>query len=347
MQPILSTGIWMEKFAKKIILDHGSGGKSSKELIETLFLPFFDNPLLRRMDDSAVFEINGIKFAFSTDSYTVNPIIFPGGNIGSLAIHGTVNDLATQGAKPLYLSVGFILEEGFSGEILKKILEGMKKAAEEAHVLIITGDTKVVPRGQADKIFINTTGIGVVKKSHISGHNAQVGDLILINGSIGDHGMCILCLQEGLSLEMPLKSDTAPLNGLVEKILTITDNIHTMRDPTRGGVATTLNEIAYQSQVGIEIWEEALPFKKEVLGAGELLGIDPLYLANEGKMLIFIEKKEADKVLETMRNHSYGKEAAIIGEVKAEPKGKVWLKTRLGSKRLLDMLVGEALPRIC
>ncbi|MCD6320077.1 MAG: hydrogenase expression/formation protein HypE [Candidatus Desulfofervidaceae bacterium] len=338
----------MANFPKQIILDHGSGGKASQELIETVFLPFFDNPLLREMNDSAVFEINGTRFAFSTDSYTVNPIIFPGGNIGSLAIHGTVNDLTMRGAKPLYLSVGFILEEGLPGDILQEIVGSMQKAAQEANVLVVTGDTKVVPKGQVDKIFINTSGIGVItSKLNISGQNAQPGDLILINGTIGDHGMCILCQREGLSFQAPLESDTAPLNSLVENILQTSPHIHVMRDPTRGGVATTLNEIAHQSQVGIEIWEESLPFKDSVLGAAELLGIDPLYLANEGKVLIFVAPEEAEKILAQMRAHPYGKDAAIIGEVKAEPKAKVWMRTQLRSKRLIDMLSGEPLPRIC
>jgi hydrogenase expression/formation protein HypE len=338
----------MSKFPKQIILDHGSGGKASQELIESVFLPFFDNPLLRDMNDSAVFAIGGVKLAFSTDSYTVNPIIFPGGDIGCLAIHGTVNDLAMRGARPLYLSVGFILEEGMAGETLEKIVTSMQRAAKEAGVYVITGDTKVVPKGQADKIFINTSGIGVIEGNYnIAGQNARPGDLILINGTIGDHGMCILCQREGLSLEAPLESDTAPLNGLVEAILKACPSIHVMRDPTRGGVATTLNEIAKQSQVGIELWEEKLPFKESVLGAAELLGIDPLYLANEGKVIVIVPKEEAEKVLAIMQAHPYGKEAVIIGEVKPEPKGKVWMRTQLGSKRLIDMLAGEPLPRIC
>ena len=338
----------MSKFPKQIILDHGSGGKASQELIESVFLPFFDNPLLRDMNDSAVFEIGGVKLAFSTDSYTVNPIIFPGGDIGCLAIHGTVNDLAMRGARPLYLSVGFILEEGIAGETLEKIVTSMQRAAKEAGVYVITGDTKVVPKGQADKIFINTSGIGVIEGNYnIAGQNARPGDLILINGTIGDHGMCILCQREGLSFEAPLESDTAPLNGLVEAILKACPSIHVMRDPTRGGVATTLNEIAKQSQVGIELWEEKLPFKESVLGAAELLGIDPLYLANEGKVIVIVPKEEAEKVLAIMQAHPYGKEAVIIGEVKPEPKGKVWMRTQLGSKRLIDMLAGEPLPRIC
>ena len=338
----------MSKFPKQIILDHGSGGKASQELIESVFLPFFDNPLLRDMNDSAVFAIGGVKLAFSTDSYTVNPIIFPGGDIGCLAIHGTVNDLAMRGARPLYLSVGFILEEGMAGETLEKIVTSMQRAAKEAGVYVITGDTKVVPKGQADKIFINTSGIGVIEGNYnIAGQNAKPGDLVLINGTIGDHGMCILCQREGLSLEAPLESDTAPLNGLVEAILKACPNIHVMRDPTRGGVATTLNEIAKQSQVGIELWEEKLPFKESVLGAAELLGIDPLYLANEGKVIVIVPKEEAEKVLAIMQAHPYGKEAVIIGEVKPEPKGKVWMRIQLGSKRLIDMLAGEPLPRIC
>ncbi len=338
----------MSKPIKQIILDHGSGGKASQELIEKLFLPFFDNPFLREMNDSAVLSLGDLKLAFSTDSYTVNPVIFPGGNIGALAIHGTVNDLAMRGANPLYLSVGFIIEEGLSGEMLETIVSTMQKAAQEAGIYVVTGDTKVVPKGQADKIFINTSGIGIIKDGvDIAGQNARPGDLILINGSIGDHGMCILCQREGMSFNTPIKSDTAPLNKLVEQILEVSPHIHVLRDPTRGGVATTLNEIAQQSQVGIELWEEHLPFHESVLGAAEILGLDPLYLANEGKMLVFVVKEDAEKVLEVMRSHPYGREAAIIGEVRSEPQAKVWMRTKLGSKRLIDMLVGEPLPRIC
>ncbi|KPJ64451.1 MAG: hydrogenase expression/formation protein HypE [Syntrophobacter sp. DG_60] len=333
---------------KQIILDHGSGGKASHDLIKRAFFPFFDNPLLAEMNDSAVFKAFGKRLAFSTDSYTVSPIIFPGGDIGSLAIHGTVNDLAMCGARPIYLSVGFIIEEGLSGKILKTILCSMDKATKEAEVLVIAGDTKVVPKGQLDQIFINTTGIGIVETNCvISGKNAKVGDLIIINGTIGDHGMAILCEREGINFETPIKSDTAPLNKLVEKVLKKTNGIHAMRDPTRGGVATSLNEIAGQSKVGIEIWEEALPFSENVLGAAEILGIEPIYLANEGKFLAFIERNEVENVLNVMHRHPYGKMARVIGEVKAEPKGRVWLKTRIGGKRLLDMLVGEPLPRIC
>jgi len=333
---------------KQIILDHGSGGKASHDLIKKVFLPFFNNPLLAEMDDSAVFEAFGRRIAFTTDSYTVNPIIFPGGNIGSLAIHGTVNDLAMCGARPIYLSVGFIIEEGLSFEVLEIILSSMKKAIAEAEVSVIAGDTKVVPKGQADKIFINTAGIGIVETNCIiSSKGAKIGDLVIISGTIGDHGMAILCQREGINFETPIKSDTAPLNKLVEKILKKTNGIHVMRDPTRGGVATSLNEIAQQSKVGIEIWEETLPFSESVLGAAEILGIDPLYLANEGKFLAFIKKDEVDKVLNVMHSHPYGKMATVIGEVKSEPKGRVWLKTKSGGKRLLDMLIGEPLPRIC
>ena len=333
---------------KQIILDHGSGGKASYDLIKKVFLPFFNNPLLAEMDDSAVFEAFGRRIAFTTDSYTVNPIIFPGGDIGSLAIHGTVNDLAMCGARPIYLSVGFIIEEGLSFEVLEIILSSMKKAIAEAEVSVIAGDTKVVPKGQADKIFINTAGIGIVETNCIiSNKGAKIGDLVIISGTIGDHGMAILCQREGINFETPIKSDTAPLNKLVEKILKKTNGIHVMRDPTRGGVATSLNEIAQQSKVGIEIWEETLPFSESVLGAAEILGIDPLYLANEGKFLAFIKKDEVDKVLNVMHSHPYGKMATVIGEVKSEPKGRVWLKTKSGGKRLLDMLIGEPLPRIC
>ncbi len=333
---------------KQITLDHGSGGRASHELIQRTFFPFFNNSLLAEMNDSAVFETDGKRLAFTTDSFTVSPIIFNGGDIGSLAIHGTVNDLAMCGAKPIYLSVGFIIEEGLSFEILEMILSSMKKAIAEADVLVITGDTKVVPKGQVDKIFINTSGIGIIKQNcNISGKNAKVDDLIIINGTIGDHGMAILSQREGINFETAIKSDTAPLNKIVEKILANTNGIHVMRDPTRGGVATSLNEIAMQSKVGIEIWEEALPFSANVLGAAEILGIDPLYLANEGKFLIFIKKNQAKKVLDVLHSHPYGKGANVIGEVKSEPKGKVWVRTKIGGKHLLDMLIGEPLPRIC
>jgi hydrogenase expression/formation protein HypE len=332
----------------KILLDHGSGGRSSHELIDRIFLPRFQNPLLNEMNDSAVFELEGAKLAFTTDSYVVTPIFFPGGDIGSLAVCGTVNDLAMRGARPCYLSVGFILEEGFPIKDLELILLSMEKAAKEAEIQVVTGDTKVVPKGAADKIFINTSGIGLIPKGiNIAGQNAQAGDAVLISGSIGDHGLTILSRREGLSFESPLKSDAAPLNHLVSRMLEVCPRIHVLRDPTRGGLATTLNEIARQSRVGLEIWEEAVPLHAGVLAAAEILGLDPFYMANEGKLIALMPQSEAEAVLEAMKKNPYGREAAIIGEVKAENPGKVVVKTVIGGKRLMDMLTGEQLPRIC
>jgi hydrogenase expression/formation protein HypE len=332
----------------KILLDHGSGGRSSHELIEKVFLPRFQNPFLNEMNDSAVFSLEGATLAFTTDSYVVDPIFFPGGDIGSLAVCGTVNDLAMRGARPCYLSAGFILEEGFPVKDLEQILLSMERASREAEIQIVTGDTKVVPRGAADKIFINTAGIGLIPRGvAIAGQNAHPGDAVLISGSIADHGLTILSKREGLAFESPLKSDVAPLNHLVSRMLQASPNIHVLRDPTRGGLATTLNEIAGQSQTGLEIWEEALPLHGEVLAAAEILGLDPLYLANEGKLIALLPMSEAEGVLQAMRETPYGKEAAIIGRVKEEHPGKVVLQTLIGGKRLLDMLAGEPLPRIC
>lgn len=331
-----------------ILLDHGSGGRASHELVINVFLPKFKNVLLDSLDDSAVFEIGGHKLAFSTDSYTVDPIFFPGGDIGSLAVHGTINDVSMRGAEPIYLSVGFIIEEGFPMADLERILKSMKEAADTARVQIIAGDTKVVNRGAADKIFINTTGVGVVKHdTDISGKNAQVGDVILVSGTLGDHGVTVLSMREGLSFESPIKSDSAPLNGLVSEMMAVSDQIHAMRDPTRGGLATTLNEIALQSNVGIELVEDQIPFREGVHGACELLGLDPLYLANEGKLIAFVAPEDADKVLDCIKAHPYGSEAAIIGRTVSENRGRVFMKTGIGGTRILDMLAGEQLPRIC
>jgi len=332
----------------KILLDHGSGGRASHKLITDLIVNYFKNPILEKLDDSAVFEIEKGKLAFSTDSYTVDPIFFPGGDIGELAINGTVNDLAMLGAKPLYLSVGFILEEGLLISNFEKILTSMKKAAGEAAVLVVTGDTKVVPKGTADKIFINTSGVGMIPaKVNISGKNAQPGDKIIVSGTIADHGVTILIQREGLNFESPLKSDTAPLNHLVDELISSSDQIHVLRDPTRGGVATTLNEIAMQSNVGIVLFEDAIPVRDEVRGACELLGLDPLYIANEGKLLACVSPEQAENVLNAMRKNKYGKDACIIGEVTSHNPGKVLLKTTIGGTRIVDMLVGEQLPRIC
>ena len=332
----------------KILLDHGSGGRSSHELIERFFVPRFQNPFLNEMNDSAVFDLKGGKLAFTTDSYVVDPIFFPGGDIGSLSVCGTVNDLAMRGARPYYLSVGFIIEEGFPLSDLEQILESMERVAKEAGVQVVTGDTKVVPKGAADKIFINTSGIGLVPEGiNIAGQNARPGDLVLISGTIGDHGLTILSKREGLSFESSLKSDAAPLNRLVREMLQAGSQIHVLRDPTRGGLATTLNEIARQSRMGIEIYEEAVPIRGSVVAAAEILGLDPFYIANEGKLIAILPPAQAEAVLAAMKKNAYGQEAAVIGEVKAENSGKVVMKTIIGGKRLMDMLAGEQLPRIC
>jgi len=332
----------------KILLDHGSGGRVSHKLISELILKYFNNPILADLDDSASISVGNKTLAFSTDSYTVTPLFFPGGNIGELAINGTVNDLAMRGAKPLYLSVGFIIEEGFPIADLVRILESMQKYAAEANVLIVTGDTKVVPKLAADKIFINTSGVGIIPDGmNISGKNAQPGDKVIVSGTIADHGITVLTQREGLNFESPLKSDSAPLNHMVAEMMEASDHIHVLRDPTRGGVGTTLNEIASQSNVGIKIFENELPIRDEVNGACELLGLDPLYLANEGKLLAFVSDVDATKILETMQKNKYGKNSAIIGEVTKENPGKVILKTNIGGSRIVDMLTGEQLPRIC
>jgi hydrogenase expression/formation protein HypE len=331
-----------------ISLDHGSGGRASHELVRSVFLPQFKNILLDSLEDSTVFEIGRHKLAFSTDSYTVDPIFFPGGDIGCLAVHGTVNDVAMRGAQPLYLSVGFIIEEGFPMADLERILKSMKDAAKAAGVQIIAGDTKVVNRGAVDKIFINTTGVGVVKNdADISGKNAQVGDVVMASGTMGDHGVTILSMREGLSFEAPIESDSASLNELVSEMMAVSNEIHAMRDPTRGGLATTLNEIALQSNVGIELVEDQIPLREGVEGACEILGLDPLYLANEGKLVAFVAPEDADKVLNCMKAHPYGSEAAIIGRAVSENRGRVFMKTGIGGTRILDMLAGEQLPRIC
>ncbi len=334
--------------ADKIQLDHGSGGRASQELVARVFLPHFDNPWLNDLNDSAALPWDGPRLAFTTDSYVVDPIFFPGGDIGRLAVCGTVNDLAMRGAKPLYLSAGFILEEGFPLSDLERILQSMAAAAREAGVQVVTGDTKVVPRGAADKIFVNTSGLGLIPEGiNVAGQNAQPGDLILVSGTLGDHGLTILSRREGLSFETPLQSDAAPLNGLVRLLLDICPQLHVLRDPTRGGLATTLNEIAHQSQVGLEIWEDALPLRPEAVAAAEILGLDPLYLANEGKLVAFLPESAGDRALAAMREHHYGREAALIGRVLADYPGRVFLKTAIGGRRLLDMLTGEPLPRIC
>ncbi|MBA4393682.1 MAG: hydrogenase expression/formation protein HypE [Desulfobacca sp.] len=332
----------------KILLDHGSGGRASHELVEKVFMPRFQNSILNDLNDSAVFELNGARLAFTTDSYVVDPIFFPGGDIGSLAVCGTVNDLAMRGARPCYLSVGFIIEEGFAIKELKQILLSMEKAAREAGIQIVTGDTKVVPKGAADKIFINTSGVGLVPPGiNIAGQNAQAGDAVLLSGTVGDHGLTILSKREGLAFDSPLQSDVAPLNHLVQEMLQAGSQIHVLRDPTRGGLATTLNEIAGQSRVGIELWEESIPIRGSVLAASELLGLDPYYIANEGKLIAILPFSQVEAVLTAMKKNPYGQDAVLIGEVKTEHPGKVVMKTVIGGRRLMDMLAGEQLPRIC
>jgi len=330
-----------------VLLAHGSGGRLSHDLIEKKLLPPLANPMLNRLDDSAIFEFSG-HLAFTTDSYVVNPIFFPGGDIGKLAICGTVNDLSMNGAKPLYLSLSLILEEGFSLSELDRIVGSIKAAVEEAEVRIITGDTKVVNQGQADKLFINTSGIGVIPLGiDISGANAEARDKIILSGTIGDHGIAVMCQREGLKFSTPVQSDCAPLNKLVAQMLKSSPRIHCLRDPTRGGLATVLNEFAQQSNVGILLEEDKIPIKESVKAACELLGFDPLYLANEGKLVAMADSADAGKILAEMRQNIYGRDAAIIGEVSNAHPGRVIMKTKLGSSRVVDMLSGELLPRIC
>ncbi len=331
----------------RILLAHGSGGKLSHDLIKKSFVSTLGNPILNKLDDSAVFELSG-RLAFTTDSYVVSPIFFPGGDIGKLAVCGTVNDLSMSGAIPLYLSLSLIIEEGLLITDLKKIVDSIQRVASEAGVKIVAGDTKVVNKGSADKLFINTSGVGIVPPGiDISGANARPGDKVIVSGTLGDHGIAILSQREGLKFHVPIPSDCAPLNRLVAEMLEISANIHCLRDPTRGGLATILNEFAQQSQIGININEGSIPVNRAVLGACELLGFDPLYVANEGKLVAVVAPDDADKVVAKMRQNQYGHEATIIGEVVKEHPGRVVMKTRLGASRIVDVLVGELLPRIC
>jgi len=330
-----------------ILLAHGSGGKLSHDLIQKRLLPSLANPMLNKLDDSAIFEASG-RLAFTTDSYVVSPIFFPGGDIGKLAVCGTVNELSMNGAKPLHLSLSLIVEEGFSLSELDRIVRSIKAAAAEAEVDIITGDTKVVNQGQADKLFINTSGIGVIPFGiDISGANAKAGDKIILSGTIGDHGIAIMSQREGLKFEVPVESDCAPLNKLVAQMLESSPRIHCLRDPTRGGLATTLNEFARQSNAGIIIEENKIPIKEGIKAACELLGFDPIYVANEGKLVAIVEPDDADKILTQMKQNSYGRDAAIIGEISNDHPGRVIMRTKLGHSRIVDMLSGELLPRIC
>jgi hydrogenase expression/formation protein HypE len=333
---------------KQVLLAHGSGGRLSQELVRQMFVGELANETLSRLDDSACFNLGGGRLAFTTDSYVVSPIFFPGGDIGKLAVCGTVNDLSTAGAAPKYLSLAMIIEEGLPLDDLSRVVHSIKAAAAEAGVCIVTGDTKVVNRGKADKLFINTSGIGIVPPGvDISGVNAKPGDIVMLSGSIGDHGMAIMAQREGFSFKVPVESDCAPLNGMVAAMIEASKNIHVLRDPTRGGLATTLNEIAAQSGVGIDIEESKIPVKDAVRTACELLGFDPLYVANEGKMIAIAAREDAERVLEAMRGNRYGTEAAVIGEVTAGHPTRVVLRTALGARRIVDMLSGELLPRIC
>jgi hydrogenase expression/formation protein HypE len=347
---IQTTDLRLRKVKKieKILLGHGSGGKLSHSIISEIFLPFFDNPILAKLDDGAVLNLPNKNLVFTTDSYVVDPIFFSGGDIGKIAVCGTVNDLAMMGADPLYLSVAFIIEEGLQIDHLKTILQSMRDAADEAGVKVVTGDTKVVPNGAADKIFINTSGVGCRKKGvYVGGDQAQIGDVIIINGAIAEHGITVLASREGLELDISLNTDSAPLNHLVHDILKEVSHIHVLRDPTRGGIATSLNEIAHQSQVGIKIYEKSLPIPSNVQAVCEILGFDPIYIANEGKCITICPTTKADHVLRIMKKNSYGKDACIIGEVVDRPQGKVFMETVIGGQRIIDMLSGEQLPRIC
>ena len=336
-----------------INMAHGSGGKKMRDLIEDVFLGAFHNPLLAPLEDQAVMNLaelakNGDRLAFTTDSYVVSPLFFPGGNIGTLAVNGTVNDLAMCGAKPLYLSCGMVLEEGLSVDVLRRVAASMREMADAAGVAIVTGDTKVVERGAADKFFINTSGIGIIPSGvNISASRAQVGDKIIINGYLGDHGCAILLARNELALETNIQTDCQPLHDLVKQMLAVCPDIHCLRDATRGGVGTVLNEFAGSSNVGISINEFALPMRENVKGACEILGLDPLYLANEGKLLAIVPPDFADIVIETMRRHPAGQSATIIGEVIENQPGIVLMNTVFGGVRIVDLLVGEQLPRIC
>lgn len=332
-----------------ILLGHGSGGRLSHQLLDELIIPIVSGLESSAQNDAALLGSVNAKLAYTTDSFVVDPIFFPGGTIGSLAVHGTVNDLAMMGARPLWLSVGLIIEEGFSKADLKTILMDMRSAADAAGVKIVTGDTKVVPRGKADKIFITTSGVGTLEHNlPIHGANAQPGDVIIINGTVGDHGIAVMTKREGLLLDTEIKSDAASLNGLVTDLLNnIGSGLHVLRDPTRGGVATTIKEIAQQSAVAITLYEEQLPVKIAVRGVCSILGLDPLFVANEGKLLAFVAAGDANRALSLIQKHPLGREAAIIGKVEATPVGRVQLETVVGGMRSVDMLSGEQLPRIC
>jgi len=331
-----------------VILAHGSGGKLSHQLIKELFLNGFRNRYLEPLHDGAVIDLQNVSFAFTTDSYVVDPVFFPGGDIGNLSVNGTVNDLAMCGAKPLWISAAFIIEEGFSMNDLASIVGSMKAAAERAGVVIVTGDTKVVDKGKGDKIFITTSGVGLVdRRTPISPANAKPGDKIIVSGNIAVHGIAIMSIREGLRFETEVKSDTAPLNDIVASILTVSKKVHVLRDPTRGGIASALNEIAESSHAGINLDQTIIPLPPDVSSACELLGLDPLYVANEGIFLAIVAPEDAGKIVSCMRGHALGTRAEIIGEVVRDHPGVVVMKTTIGGTRVVDMLSGEQLPRIC
>jgi hydrogenase expression/formation protein HypE len=337
----------------RITLSHGGGGKAMRDLIDAVFVAGFDNPLLAPLDDQAripLAELTAIgdRLAFTTDSYVVDPLFFPGADIGSLAVNGTVNDLAVSGARPLFLSCGVILEEGLEVEVLRRVVASMKAAAASAGVSIVTGDTKVVPRGSADKLFINTSGIGVIPRGlELNPRTIQVDDAILVNGVLGDHGAAVLSARGELALEADIASDCQPLNTLIEALLRVCPSVRCLRDATRGGLATVLNEFAQSSGLCLQIDEAALPIREEVKGVCEILGLDPLYLANEGKLVAVVPGEAADSALGALRAHPAGREAAIIGAVHPSPPATVLMATGFGGQRIVDMLVGEQLPRIC
>jgi len=337
----------------RITLSHGSGGKAMRDLIDDVFVGSFGNAVLEPLEDQARLNLTdlvaqGDRLAFTTDSYVVDPLFFPGGDIGALAVNGTINDLAVSGARPLYLSCSVILEEGLSVETLRRVAHSMAETARATNVAIVTGDTKVVPRGAADKLFINTAGIGVIpENTNIAAERARPGDVVIVNGTIGDHGAAILCARQDLALRTTVESDCRPLHDLIDAMIKACSDIHCLRDATRGGVATVLNEFAQAASVCIRFDETSIPVREPVKGVCEILGLDPLYMANEGKLVAVVPKDSAEAVLAAMRAHAAGREAAVIGEVTAEPESVVLLRTVFGGERIVDMLVGEQLPRIC
>jgi hydrogenase expression/formation protein HypE len=332
-----------------VLLGHGSGGKLSAELIQSIFLPAFRSAALEKLDDQAIVSINGTRLAITTDSFVVKPLFFPGGDIGSLAVHGTVNDLAMGGARPLFLSVAFIIEEGLSMGVLRRVVISLRDAAHKAGVEVVTGDTKVVEKGSGDQVFINTTGIGLVRPGlKLSSDRACPGDAILVSGFLGDHGIAILSERQGLEFECPVVSDSAALHGLVAEMLDVGgESIHCMRDPTRGGLSSALNEIAQRSGVSMQLDEPKIPVREAVRGACEMLGLDPLYVANEGKLIAIVNNSEAEKVLEAMRRHPLARDAQMIGRVTKQDSAPVIIRTAYGTNRIVDMLSGDQLPRIC